>query len=487
MTTLSPQAQSVIEQFGQQPGVTADQLLNLRRVINSSPPLAAQFDSAVLAGDIRHLSLLPPGVNAGGTYDGSTKTINIRPSILSNPNDQPFDAAELAFVVGHEIQHSSNHAAKQAAYAQFNEDARAIAASTHDYTTAIGNLISANRKDEATAQLAGWNAVAGMIKAQNPNATLEEMYDSSARARAYIRSVPGPPASHEMLSSLTVNQDLSLSSTPENIEAMGHYYFDKPGSVTRIGHNGNSDYPNYYGAYAVSVASQLESANTPPGTATRMTINMARLGLSEQLMEENGINLGRGSPAPQPYWDSSTSPPLLRHFDHTHTTHTHIPISAQEYEKQSAAQPMPAGPSLESVHGAGKSQLTSADQQLHDQIREKVALLDAASGRTFDSTSERMTASLLVLAKGNGMERVDHVVLSRETKEHPACHNVFVVKGDLADPAAARACMPTAEAASRPTEQSFVELERVNQRDQALGANVQSQEQQPEHVRGVGR
>lgn len=75
-----------------------------------------------------------------------------------------------------------------------------------------------------------------------------------------------------------------------------------------------------------------------------------------------------------------------------------------------------------------------------------------------------MTASLLTLAKDNGLTRVDHVLLSDKTRELTAAQNVFVVQGDPQDPAKLRAHMPTAEAAQRPVQESFTQLETVNQR-----------------------
>ncbi|WP_234500138.1 XVIPCD domain-containing protein [Stenotrophomonas maltophilia] len=67
------------------------------------------------------------------------------------------------------------------------------------------------------------------------------------------------------------------------------------------------------------------------------------------------------------------------------------------------------------------------DHALYQQIREGVEALDAKHGRSFDEVSERMTASLLVLAKDNDLERVDHVLVSNATREHPAGHTLFVV------------------------------------------------------------
>lgn len=69
------------------------------------------------------------------------------------------------------------------------------------------------------------------------------------------------------------------------------------------------------------------------------------------------------------------------------------------------------------------------DHAIYQQIRSKVEQLDAANGRTFDATSERMTASLLTLAKDNGLTRVDHVLLSDRTRDLPAVQNLFVLQG----------------------------------------------------------
>jgi hypothetical protein len=106
-----------------------------------------------------------------------------------------------------------------------------------------------------------------------------------------------------------------------------------------------------------------------------------------------------------------------------------------------------------------------SSSSLHDQVRQGVAALDAQHGRPFDQTSERLTASLTVLAREQGLQQVDHVLVSNATAQHPAGHNVFVVQGDPANPAHLRAMMPTAVAAQTPVEQSM----------QKLGLGVQQQ------------
>ena len=113
---------------------------------------------------------------------------------------------------------------------------------------------------------------------------------------------------------------------------------------------------------------------------------------------------------------------------------------------------------------------------LMQQIREQVAALDAKQGRTFDENSERMTASVMALARANNLERADHVVLSAATAEHGPGRNVFVVQGDLNDPAHRRAVMPTQDAVQTPVEQSLQRLEVASaDRQQAL---AQSQQQE---------
>jgi len=116
------------------------------------------------------------------------------------------------------------------------------------------------------------------------------------------------------------------------------------------------------------------------------------------------------------------------------------------------------------------------DHALYQQVRGGVAALDARHGREFDETSERMSASLLVLAKDSGLERVDHVLLSQATPESHAGRNLFVVQGEPENPAHLRAAMPTEQAAQAPVEQSLQQLEAVSQR-QALEALERQQKQ----------
>lgn len=116
------------------------------------------------------------------------------------------------------------------------------------------------------------------------------------------------------------------------------------------------------------------------------------------------------------------------------------------------------------------------DHALYQQVRDGVAALDAKHGREFDETSERMSASLLVLAKDSGLDRVDHVLLSQATPESHAGKNLFVVQGEPDNPAHLRASIPTEQAAQTPVGQSLEQFEVVSQK-QAQATLERQQEQ----------
>lgn len=117
------------------------------------------------------------------------------------------------------------------------------------------------------------------------------------------------------------------------------------------------------------------------------------------------------------------------------------------------------------------------DHALYQQVREGVAALDAKYGRTFDEASERMTASLLVLAKDNDLGRVDHVLLSNATADKPAGHTLFVVQGEPSDPAHQRAAMPTELAAQTTVEESMQQFDAVSREAQQRAIANQLEQQ----------
>ncbi|WP_172453065.1 Smlt3024 family type IV secretion system effector [Xanthomonas arboricola] len=116
------------------------------------------------------------------------------------------------------------------------------------------------------------------------------------------------------------------------------------------------------------------------------------------------------------------------------------------------------------------------DYALLQQVRAGVNAIDAHAGRTPDENSERLIASVMTLARQNNLDRADHVVLSRQTADSPAGRTVFVVQGELNNPAHLRAHMPTDVAVQTPVEQSLQQLEVASaDRQQALAQGQQQE------------
>ncbi|MCF3470261.1 XVIPCD domain-containing protein [Stenotrophomonas maltophilia] len=155
-----------------------------------------------------------------------------------------------------------------------------------------------------------------------------------------------------------------------------------------------------------------------------------------------------------------------------------------------APSPEPTAPAPDEAPGPNRTlqdptQPGHPDHALYQQIREGVEALDAKHGRSFDEVSERMTASLLVLAKDNDLERVDHVLVSNATREHPAGHTLFVVQGEPSNPAHQRAAMPTELAAQTSVEESLQQFDAVSreahQRALANQMDQQLEDQRVQH------
>jgi len=121
--------------------------------------------------------------------------------------------------------------------------------------------------------------------------------------------------------------------------------------------------------------------------------------------------------------------------------------------------------------------LGDADRALYMQIRAGVERLDAEHGKPWDESSQRMTASLLVLAKEQGLLRVDHIVLNNPTETLARGERVFIVEGAMDDPAHRRGHMNTMDALRA------TEAESLHRADALSQSQAASLEQQPaQHV-----
>ena len=437
--------------------VNIDMLDNLQSTLNGSPVLAKEAKAAVTQGHLERFAILDPAMSAGATYDGrdKIKAMNLPAQVLQtgsagNPQGR-YDARDLTFVIGHEFQHGFNHQTKLKATQAFVHDIRLQAGGKgplHDYTDELKTYIQAGREDEAKAEIAGWNALLSRERQLNPKADGPDLMLATGSGRAldfveqdkgvsFIKAVAKP--------GLTFNSDGSLSQTPANIAAMGQHYFNRPSPAyaqpgqrpVSIGEHRDlagsprptADYINYYGAWAWEqiLAAEDRAGARHQGGAPRIAADMASLGLKEDLIEMEGLDLGRNRTR-RLYYDNSTTPAGLHYFDHTqdgsvHPTHDHqhVPVAAASARR-------------------GPDDPGHPDHRMLEQIRAGMRDIDEGLGKPHDVMSERISRSLLAACKGHrrapapdgtaaadALIRVDHVVLG-------TTGNIFAVQGRLDDP-----------------------------------------------------
>ncbi|MCC4620956.1 hypothetical protein LL965_12955 [Xanthomonas cassavae CFBP 4642] len=256
----------------------------------------------------------------------------------------------MTFVLGHEIQHGFNDVAKDRATQAFMQSIAAqarVQGPVHDYTDELRAYIQAGRDDEAKAEIAGWNALLSREQQSAPNANLRHMLFTTKNDRVLDFVEPdrnaATPRAHAR-PGLTFNQDGSLSQTPANIAAMGQHYFDRPSALhaqpnQRPVHLGEhkptptADYTNFYGTWALEqiIAVEDQAKVRYQGAKPQIAIDMAALGLKEDLIEMEGLDLGANK-ASRPYLDTGQTPAALGHFHHTQDgtrghDHQYVPVA----------------------------------------------------------------------------------------------------------------------------------------------------------------
>jgi hypothetical protein len=378
---------------------------NLRELLDKSPDLKARVLDSVQKGHLEKFDLLPSGANAGGTYNSGSKTIELPLDKLKDANTDKSHAAELVFVMGHEIQHSFNSTASDKAVDAFVKDVDKTVKGPgpHDYTAAVKTLIQSYREDEAGAHIGGFNAIASQVMKDNPKAGLKELYNAHpGRMGDFIeRGGKAPNFTYAMKPGLTLEADNTLKASADNVKAMGKHYFDQPASSARLGTKGNQDYPNYYGEWALGVIAgaekrQLEAAQKvdPKATAPEVKLDLKDIGLKASLIDTT-----------LKYTDSSPKKPTVE-----------APAPEPALYRQAEA-------ALKKVDGLGLQ---------GEELRNVVA-------------------ATALQAQQSGMERIDGALLGKNGQ-------VFAYQGDPASESADRVAVNIAQAKQQPADQSIATM-----------------------------
>ncbi|SOT93567.1 XVIPCD domain-containing protein [Xanthomonas arboricola] len=455
MIPVDPRIEPLLAQMAKDPALSAGAEASIRQTIAESPYLSNLLGDAIEKGRIGAIAV-SHGQNNGGHFqdgkDGKAGTLNISEAAFKD-----FSGSEridyLTEVMGHETMHGVLAQHRAEALAEFGksmgnrmQEAYDNRENQVDLTGPTRVYLDSTRADEALSEISGMRALHDRIKHLNPempdSVVEKELLDRSSN-RCVVRQPNGAPQFADGLTydALTKHPFTRNDALTKSVE---HCFYDSSGT---LGPHGDSDYRNYYGVNPISHIAQnyahLAHDRHPP----EVRIDLKSLGLDPRQLERNGLELGSAK------------------------TFNIVDLGKDGYGmvqlKDTGARGV-SSPNLAAPNAPSRT-LTPAetghpDHAMHQQIRSKVEKLDAANGRTFDATSEWMTASLLTLAKDNGLTRVDHVLLSEKTKDTPAAQTLFVVQGDPKDPAMLRAHMQTADAAQRPVQESFTQLESVNQR-----------------------
>lgn len=131
--------------------------------------------------------------------------------------------------------------------------------------------------------------------------------------------------------------------------------------------------------------------------------------------------------------------------------------------------PNPLSPAVnQSAPGrASPTERHHPDHALLERIRDGVRELDHQAGKPWDERSDRLSASLLVLAREKGFTAQEdvRVAFNLPTSDLRAGELVHIFRsaGHSPDPAANQAHMPTAQALATPAEESYRQLDAVRQ------------------------
>ncbi|WP_046656937.1 XVIPCD domain-containing protein [Lysobacter capsici] len=481
VASLDPRIEQLLTEFGKTQKASDAEQSAMRRAIVESPYLAQLIETNLDRGVLKGFTARDtPG--AGGHFSDHDGVLNVSRRTLKDAAKTPEGMDLLVGTLAHEAAHGANQQDRAFRLEQFERELGkrfATDSDVHDPTDLALTLQQRQRWDEAYAELHSVNAVISRIKHANPNASDEEVM---SRVGGTSACAVLDPASQKWTwtEGIHIKADGRVAYTPDNIEAVAACHFDQPADKAKLGAHNNLDYRNYYAAHAMGrIADQkieADNAITNPlaGPDPPLHLNLGRLGWDLEKIERDGVSFANHK-VDLNFYDTTTGTPVMRNLRDTTTDARTVapPDLAAPATPAQAAQPTKPDPRTPS----------HPDHALYLQAHKGVAELDASLGRAYDADSERLAASLTVLAKAQGLSRIDHVVLGNGGAVLRPGENIFVVEGRLDDPANRRAHMPTEQAAKAPVEASFDRLAEVNQvleveRSQQQGREFQAPAQE---------
>jgi hypothetical protein len=291
---ISPNLQHLTDEL------PADSRKDVEEAIASSPYLRQIMTEAANAGTLEHIRLGVPGANESGHYDKGKRAIYLSADTFTDPVLKQ-DRQQLLDVVtstlGHETGHAlyAEKAGKELGYTSYTitEGVRSAGpGGEFDATGLVGAYIRDARRNEAQAEMHGWDALASRIEhLEGKPPSMEVMLRRADVSTDCVDSLK--KGGHKLASGIILDADMHMSDTrlpkagPINLEPVAKCHFDNP--RTSLGAAGKADYTNYYGAYLVQqLADDTRHWVNPP----TIKLDMEKLGLDKTQLESTGLRLG---------------------------------------------------------------------------------------------------------------------------------------------------------------------------------------------------
>jgi hypothetical protein len=426
---------------------------DIEAAIASSPYLQQRMLESVRIGQLEHIRITDAGINEGGHYDDRKNTIHISPNIFSRTdfkNDAVARLDALTSILGHENGHAlyAKEAEKTLYFVtgSVSEQIRdAGPGGSVDLTPYVGMFQQSARRDEALAEIEGWNALASRLNhLSDEPVSRKDMLDRAASTTACIKESGGALT---LARGIVLDPDMSMSDwrIPKhglaNLEPVAACHFDNSGKS--LGRGGAANYANYYGAYLIEQIGQDTDAWQNPPT---IKLDMAKLGLDKAQLESTGLNLGGRD---LHFYDISGGrqrPVVVRHSGDGVTGRPDI-------EPELAQRPSPAQQSM----------MSEAGHPAHGMYAQALAALRASRNipaGTFTEHEEQVLAAGIVAKALTQSDvplrpRVDHAVLSRDGSM------VIGVQGPLDSPANRLAGVDIRQALAMPSIEEFSDVART--------------------------
>lgn len=289
MSELNARLTGMLNDLASRGAASARAATQLRKALAGSPSLVERFQRAIQTGQLKRIELLSNDAAefAHMTLDG---TLRIRESATVGVSDvQKMDVLRSA--LGHEIAHGlytdfyKDYAAVTYAAANLAQNGGPV----RDYTKLIGNYLASARRNEAVANIGGWNAVVSQMNADNGGKPLVRSEVMERMRQAMPESFEQvSPGVFELRSGITLTADMRINAgIASNVEAFARDHFDRGSSS--LGPGKDVNYLHYYAAGIISYVLSAEMDFNHGEGQSGVHINLGQLGLVESMLERAGL------------------------------------------------------------------------------------------------------------------------------------------------------------------------------------------------------